>query len=207
MGIIQSGILSKVSGKVAGVVGASWKDKAYLRAYVTPANPNTVAQQAQRTKFSQCVAFAKPLLGQVIQEYIDPFQKKMSGFNYFVKSNIDQFPDPVSLLGIKLSEGPLSAVIINTATYAVTDITVTFYQNTGNNGQAGDKVFAVAYNEVNGIFYFASAEVARSALSIIVPVGADYTATDFVVWLITSRLVGGARTMVGLSVAANVSAP
>ena len=44
MGIIQSGILSPVSGKVAGVVGGKWKDKAYLRAWVKPANPNSAAR-------------------------------------------------------------------------------------------------------------------------------------------------------------------
>src|SRR5690606_2396552 len=94
MGKIRSGILSRVSGKVAGVVGGNWKNVAYLREYVVPANPNTAAQAAQRAKFSACVAFAKPLVGPIFQAYTDKFQKNMSGYNAFIKSNISLFPAP-----------------------------------------------------------------------------------------------------------------
>ena len=44
MAKIKAGILSKVSGKVAGVVGGTWKGTNYLRELVKPANPNTPLQ-------------------------------------------------------------------------------------------------------------------------------------------------------------------
>lgn len=207
MGIIQSGILSKVSGKVAGVVGGSWKNKAYLRAWVKPANPNTVAQQAQRTKFAQCVAFAKPLLGQVIQEYWDPFQKTMSGFNAFVKENIDVFPDPEVWNTIKLSVGPLSHALSTLASYSGTDVTITFTANKGNNGLDSDKVFAVVRDKSTGLVYFAAAEVTRDTEEIVVTCEAGLTASNLMSYLITSRLSGTTRTMVGWSSALQGTVP
>jgi hypothetical protein len=207
MGIIRSGILSKVSGKVAGVVGASWKDKAYLRAWVAPANPNTAAQQAQREKFGQCVAFAKPLLGQVIQEYWDPFQKKMSGFNAFIKFNIDFFPDPADFAIIDLCYGTLSHVLISGANYVVDEVQIVYTANPGNNGLDTDKVFAVVYDKSAGQFYFAAAETARSDLAITVPCVSGLTASNLTAYTITSRLVGSQRTMVGWSSKHSVTTP
>lgn len=91
MAIIKAGILSKVSGKVAGVVGSTWKGKNYLRELVKPANPNTALQQAQRGKMGACVKVARTLVGDVFKPYLDKFLKEMSGYNWFVKNNIAKF--------------------------------------------------------------------------------------------------------------------
>lgn len=88
MAIIKAGILSKVSGKVAGVVGGTWKGKNYLRELVKPANPNTAAQQAQRGKMSFVVACARQLVGDVLNPFLNKFCKTMSGYNYFCRENI-----------------------------------------------------------------------------------------------------------------------
>ena len=54
MGKIGKGILGGVSGKVANVVGASWKGIDYLRAKPqSVANPRSVLQVNQRTKGSR----------------------------------------------------------------------------------------------------------------------------------------------------------
>lgn len=91
MAIIKAGILSKVSGKVAGVVGSTWKGKNYLRELVKPANPNTPLQQAQRGKMGACVKVARTLVGDVFKPYLDKFLKDISGYNWFVKNNIAKF--------------------------------------------------------------------------------------------------------------------
>lgn len=88
MAIIKAGILSKVSGKVAGVVGGTWKGKNYLRELVKPANPNTAAQQAQRGKMAFVVASARQLVGDVLNPFLNKFCKTMSGYNYFCRENI-----------------------------------------------------------------------------------------------------------------------
>lgn len=91
MAKIKAGILSKVSGKVAGVVGATWKGTNYLRELVKPSNPNTALQQAQRSKMSATVKCARNFVGDVFKPYLDKFLKNISGYNWFVKSNIGKF--------------------------------------------------------------------------------------------------------------------
>lgn len=88
MAIIKAGILSKVSGKVAGVVGGTWKGTNYLRELVKPSNPNTVLQQAQRGKMAFVVLAARQLIGDVLNPYLNKFCKTFSGYNWFVKENI-----------------------------------------------------------------------------------------------------------------------
>lgn len=196
MGKILSGILSKVSGKVAGVVGASWKDVAYLRAYVKPANPNTAAQQVQRTKFSDCVDFAKPMVGQVFNAYTDRFQKSMSGFNFFIKRNIDIFDGTPDYTLIKVTEGPLSNVIVSAADYAGANIDVFWDFNYGNNGLATDKVFVLVYDSGTGIFYFDGAEIQRDVGTAEVTIGAGLTVANLKVYVITAQYVTGVLTLI-----------
>lgn len=88
MAKIRAGILSKVQGKVGGVVGATWKGKNYLREHVKPSNPNTPAQQLQRSKMSVAVKAAGHFLGGVLTRFVNPFVKSMSAYNWFVKQNI-----------------------------------------------------------------------------------------------------------------------
>lgn len=91
MAKIKAGILSKVSGKVAGVVGATWKGQNYLRELVKPSNPNTPLQQAQRSQMAAVVKCARAFSGDVFKPYLDKFLKTMSGYNWFVKENIKKF--------------------------------------------------------------------------------------------------------------------
>lgn len=92
MGIIKSGILGGFKNKVGPVVGSSWKGISVMRGMPeSVANPNTVAQQVQRTKFSRVSKFASQLLTSVIKPYWDSDAKKMSGYNAFVQRNIDAF--------------------------------------------------------------------------------------------------------------------
>jgi len=92
MSTIQQGILGAGKGKVGGVIMSSWKGISTIRSMpASVANPQTVAQTAQRTKFAAVVAVARLLLSELIAIYWDPFAKKMSGYNDFVKRNIACF--------------------------------------------------------------------------------------------------------------------
>ncbi len=173
MGKLNAGILGQLSGKVAGVVGTKWKNKAVLREYVIPANPNTTAQQTQRTALSDTVAFCKALVGQVFNKYVDKFQKGMSGFNYFIKQNIAIFDGAPDYSLIKLTFGKLWGIAITAHTSAAYAFGFTWVGTSlGNNGAATDKVYAAVYSPTTGLWYFATAEVNRSANTILVPVGA-----------------------------------
>ena len=175
MAKMLQGILGAVSGKVGGVVAASWKDKIYVRGYSIPANPNTEAQQAQRSSFARCVNFAKLLIGQVFNVYTDRFLKNMSGFNYFISRNIAHFAIPLAYNLVKITEGKLSYPSVNLPSTSYGDgvLTIGFNPNLGNNGANTDKVFGCAYNEATGVMAFPAGEVTRESGSIEIPIFAS----------------------------------
>lgn len=149
MAKIRSGILSQTRGKVAGVVGAVWKGKNYIREYVKPAYTNTDAQIAQRTSFGLLVAFAKQILGPVINIYVDPFVRDMSGYNYFIKQNLRIFKANGNELNyISLTSGKLSPPV-NAGLESLgsgNGIRVNYTEDLGANGKDNDEIVAVAYN-------------------------------------------------------------
>lgn len=109
MAKIKSGILSKVQGKVAGVVGATWKGKNYLRELVKPGNPNTPAQQLQRSKMSVAVKASRTFLAPVLSPFVGKFVKNMSAYNWFVKQNIADSASPSSnIKNLMLSFGTVT---------------------------------------------------------------------------------------------------
>jgi len=163
MGKIKAGILSPVSGKIGGVVGGKWKDQAYLRSFVIPANPQSAAQTTQRNLFGKCVDFAKPLVGPVFNTYTDKFQPKMSGFNFFVKRNITLFTASPTYPSVKVTEGKLYFPTADTASFGGTpgQILVTWDGGLGSNGREADKVYCIAYNATKKVYGFAQAPVSR----------------------------------------------
>lgn len=188
MARLRSGILGNTRGKVAGVVGSQWKDKNYIREYVLPANPNTAAQQAQRGKMSDTVNFCKPLVGPVFNSYTDKFQKSMSGFNFFIKRNIAEFDGSPDLSNVKLTEGKLHAPtnVAGAYTNGIADIDVTWDESIGNNGSLTDQMYAAAYNNLTGLWYFAPAEVDRDdeTLTIVGPTTAQPSNFEVYLWAI-----------------------
>lgn len=184
MAIQRSGLLGRFSGKIGGAVGAHWKDKAYSREYVIPTNPNTSAQQTQRSKFQLAVAFAKPLVGQVFQPYQDRFEKSMSGFNRFMANNISVFTQPIDYSGILLVSGPLFPVDFLVCQYSTDTVHATWNEDLlGNNGALTDHVYACVFDIVSGIWYFASAEVTRDDETISVPCVTGLNAANLRCWM------------------------
>jgi len=116
MAKIKAGILSKVSGKVAGVVGGTWKGTNYLRELVKPSNPNTPLQQAQRGKMAFVVASARQIVGDILNPYLNKFCKTMSGYNWFCRENIGKLGgDPLKFTSApQLSFGTLGSGSIST---------------------------------------------------------------------------------------------
>ena len=106
MAIIKSGILGGFSGKVANVVGSSWKGIAVMKSLpLSVANPRTALQVAHRNKFKRSVAFALAILSVVIKPLWDRFAQGESGFNAFISKNINLFgvgdlPSPLADLSI-----------------------------------------------------------------------------------------------------------
>ena len=92
MGIIKRGILGGVSGKVANVIGGSWKGIEYLRSMpLSVANPRTTAQVANRDRFKSVTVLGSEMLTTVVKPLWDRFAVAMSGYNDFCRANKDVF--------------------------------------------------------------------------------------------------------------------
>jgi len=113
MGKIRQGILGGFSGKVANVVGSSWKGIAVMKSLpLSVANPRTSGQVAQRNKFANTVAFAVLILSTIIKPLWDRFAQRQSGFNAFISANIDNFEDSVPMPkgNLVLSRGQMGSI-------------------------------------------------------------------------------------------------
>jgi len=168
MGVIKQGILGGFSGKVAGVVGTSWKGIAVIKSLpLSVANPKTAGQQAQRGAMTQIVLVARLLLASVLQPLWNPFAQKMSGYNAFVKENIATFATAgfVGFANFFSQRGSL----INFDTIAVaanagtSNITVTWVDNSGTaDALATDTSNVVYYNLTQDYWGTAMAGADRS---------------------------------------------
>lgn len=124
MAKIPQGILGGLSGKIGGVVGSSWKGINVLKTKpLSVANPKTAGQIAQRTKFANTVEFAGVILATTIKPLWDRFASKMSGYNEFIKVNLDLFaaemPNP--LADLVISKGKMAKTEMLTAIADVSD--------------------------------------------------------------------------------------
>ena len=84
-----SAIVSGLSGSAAGLVAATWKGIGYFRTRVTPANPQSVAQTAQRNALAACVACYQSLAND-IKTFLDILGSDAgdSGFNRYIAANV-----------------------------------------------------------------------------------------------------------------------
>ncbi|HSH50179.1 MAG TPA: DUF6266 family protein [Bacteroidales bacterium] len=153
MSKIPQGILGGMSGKIGGVVGSSWKGINVLKTKpLSVANPNTAEQIAQRTKFSNSVAFSKQILSDYIKPLWDRFAGQMSGFNAFIKANITEFEGevPLSTGNFVLAQGRMSPTSVDDLNIVAGDtvLTVTWPDDSGTGFKlTDDEVFAIAINE------------------------------------------------------------
>lgn len=183
MAKIPSGILGAISGRIGNVVGSSWKGINYIRSYVIPGNPNTVAQQTERTQFAMIVRVAKTVLGSIIQVFWDPFIKSNSGWAHFIGINRGLVTDVAHPEVMHMSEGTLEGDIVTGATLAGTDVTVTWAGVPLGNGQLTDPAIVVIYDALNDVA-FTDASVTRTDGTVDVAVGAGRNAVFLFAWLL-----------------------
>jgi len=91
MGKYSQGILGPFSGKVGSVVGSSWKGVNYIKSLPGPNTSNTEKQQEQRSRFKSVVKMASLLLATLIRPVWNLSSGRITGYNLFVKTNINAF--------------------------------------------------------------------------------------------------------------------
>lgn len=80
----------KWDGKVGQTVGAKWKNKATIRAYAKPSNPNTALQQEKRTVFKTMSKYVATFADQ-IKNLTSLNTRGQSVRNAIIQANKDQF--------------------------------------------------------------------------------------------------------------------
>jgi len=185
MGKISRGILGGFSGKVANVVGGSWKGIAYMRAMpLSVAQPNTAKQLYQRAAMTGVVEMAVLLLSPIIKPLLDRAALAMSGYNLFVKYNIDIWseldPKFEAYEDLIISDGKMDSTAIAGVTKVALATTsdVTWADDSGSGYKlATDEVYVVLLNATGELLGFGSAGTIRSAQTVTINLGTNL-ATD-----------------------------
>lgn len=194
MATLLQGILGNVTGKVGNVVGAMWKGINYVKGYAIPANPQSVAQTAQRAKYTGCLSLAQGLLPTLITTYWNPFAVKMSGFNKFMSEALTN----CSALGlmntnVRMSLGSLEGSTISSSTYntANGDCSVAYSTTINGNGLATDYAGLVVIDKTDNSIVCLDFGSADRADAVIEPTGlTGKTATNLIAYLFFYRGTG-----------------
>lgn len=195
MGYLNAGLFGEVRNKIGGVIFSNWKGINTAREYKVPANPQSVAQTAQRTKFAAIVSLAQALLGTLIVTFWNPFAVKMSGFNAFIKS---VFPNVTSAglitADCKVTSGTLESLgLVPTPSYdnATGNMVIDWNGNVSGNGELTDDVNLLIVNKNdNSIIYYEPACATRTNASYEPTITSGLTATNLLVFIWASRGTG-----------------
>lgn len=150
MAKIKQGILGGFSGKVANVVGTSWKGRAVMKSQpLSVSNPRTENQVGQRNKFSKIAVLASQILTQFVQPVENPISGNISGYNLFCKDNKTAFDAAGDFVPANLVCGGGKIINLEMAS-AFADNSDREFSISWTNGEEisalrlTDKVFAVA---------------------------------------------------------------
>jgi hypothetical protein len=153
-------ISGELRNKIGGMVGAKWKGKSYVRAYVIPKDANTPEQQEVRASFK----ILNQLASRINETVLKPYQAKpvanKSPVNVFVKLNqpfiADKSTDP---LAIKIFNGalPLGTAALGAIAEADGHATVTVTPATYGIAKETDSLIAIAYNKTKNTYNAATA--------------------------------------------------
>lgn len=149
MAKIKQGILGGFSGKVANVVGTSWKGRAVMKSQpMSVSNPRTEGQVGQRNKFSKIAELASAILTQFVQPVENPISGNISGYNLFCKDNKTAFDAAGDFDGANLVCGGGKIINLESALIAAkTGMTSSRLSWTNSAGISAlrktDKVYAV----------------------------------------------------------------
>ena len=192
MGILIAGYLGAMYNKLGNAVGSNWKGINTVRTYAIPANPNTVAQQAQRTKFKAVSLFAKSLISTLVTTFWNPFAVKMSGYNALLKS---VFPDASSTglltVACKIAKGSLETISGLIAEYSAGTVGLTWSGSITGNGLITDSLNVLIVDKTNNsIVHYEAGFSTRGDESQNLNIATGLTATNLLVFVFASRGTG-----------------
>lgn len=208
MATIKQGILGGFSGRVANLVGSSWKGINVMRAVPTSVNnPRTASQISNRTNFKAFAQLGSECLTDICKPLWDRFAKEMSGYNRFVQVNKKIHDDASGAWDFSqliTSSGKLGETAISSVSFSGNNLQVSWNtQAVGDYQQASDIAYIMVVingNTSDGIAWsrlaFNTGTVARSTGSATVALGTVGEEMQVDVYLAFRRTDG---TMVGNS--------
>ena len=191
MGKISQGVLGGFSGKIGNVIGGSWKGIDYMRIKPSSvANPRSVGQVDQRTKFTAALQFLQPLKDFVKVGY-KSYANKMTEFNSAMSYTLNNAiigisPDfIVDYSSALLSRGSLPGAL-NPAVSSTDagEVTLVWSDNTLNGTAAAtDKSLIALYNPNKGEAILTLEGAARSVGQQALVVPDNYSGDDLEVYI------------------------
>ena len=155
----------KWDGKVGQTVGAKWKNKATIRTYSIPSNPNTMAQQSVRGAFKEMSKYvamfadgikyksALNVAGMSVRNAIIKINKEMIAMNSFDKATL-----LVSKGGLQKPTGVTAASVPESNA-----VKVTFTAPTATNFTEKAEAVVIAVDDTNGIVDVFSAKASTGS--------------------------------------------
>ena len=173
MGIIRRGILGGFSGKVANVVGSSWKGIAVMRALpLSVTNPKTVGQVEQRSAFSIISKFASSILTTWVKPLWDRSAQSMSGYNAFIQQNVDivKADKILNIENLTMSKGKLGVTAVEaTIGSATRQITIEWDAlPSGSYQMSTDRLYLLVFDKDNKLIASSSGTASRADESLII---------------------------------------
>ncbi|MDR2759794.1 MAG: hypothetical protein LBB78_10495 [Spirochaetaceae bacterium] len=153
-------ISGELRNKIGGMVGAKWKGKNYVRAYVIPKDAKTPGQVEVRTSFKMLNQLASRINETVLKPYQAKPVANKSPVNVFVALNKPfmsvKSTDP---LDIKIFNGalPLGTAAVAPVAAADAKVTITITPATYGIAKPEDTLIAIAYNQTLDTYNTATA--------------------------------------------------
>ena len=167
MSIVKGGILGAFKGKTGNIVGVVMGGQNIIKAMPSSYNDkNSLAQQTQRSAFSQTVALHK-LLSPSVKALNKERDARHSAFNVFMKKNVSKSITQagISHADLKISSGSLQGVDFECISRTGADaVEITWPDNTNDTTAfATDEMVVSMINEATGDVVNSIAPATRAA--------------------------------------------
>lgn len=149
MSVLTGGIFSRPRGQMGGVVFGAARTRAgklvTSRLKVIPSNPNTAAQQTQRTKFAQCQDIVRRLGASVYQGVWNRSVGQLPGFQSMQSIFMNQMDSSFDLTLVNdINLGTLEPLLdVEVTVDSESQITFSWNDAVSGNGTIADKVYVL----------------------------------------------------------------
>jgi hypothetical protein len=183
-------ISGELRNKVGGMVGAKWKGKSYVRAFVIPKNPKTEEQMKVRGSFTLLTQLGSRINETVLKPYQARPVRNKSPFNVFTALNKPfMTAKDTDLTHIKIFNGalPLGTAAVSAVSSADQQVEVVVTPFRYGLAKETDTIIAIVYNKTKDSYNSAFATRGTSGdVTITVPIPTE-ASDELYIWVTASQ--------------------